>query len=75
MSQATLKSAEYLALRLDPQEQLMLMERLARNLREMQPASMPQDLYGVWRGQFPENFDLDSALRQVRSEWQSEGEA
>jgi hypothetical protein len=67
MSQATLHTVEHLALRLDPEEQLALMEHLARHLRAAQSPPPPQDLYGVWRGKFPDDFDIDAALAEIRS--------
>lgn len=74
MSQAALKTVEQLALRLDPDEQLALVEQLAANLRRGVRPPPPQDLYGIWRGRFPEDFDLDAALRQIRSDWQRDAE-
>jgi hypothetical protein len=32
----------------------------------------PRDLYGIWKDGFPKDFDLDSALREIRGEWQKE---
>ena len=29
-----------------------------------------QDLYGVWRGRFPDDFNVDQALNEIRSSWQ-----
>ena len=34
----------------------------------------PRDLYGIWKEGFPPDFDLDSALREIRGEWQTEVE-
>jgi hypothetical protein len=31
-----------------------------------------RDLYGIWKDGFPKDFDLDSALREIRGEWQKE---
>ncbi|HZO88652.1 MAG TPA: hypothetical protein VFB38_09970 [Chthonomonadaceae bacterium] len=31
-----------------------------------------QELYGVWRDKFPPDFDLDAALKEIRSEWKEE---
>ncbi len=28
-----------------------------------------QPLYGVWRGKFPADFDLNAALKEIRGEW------
>lgn len=35
-------------------------------------APVPRDLYGIWRGSVPEDFDAESAIREVRQEWTSE---
>jgi len=32
------------------------------------------DLYGIWKDSFPKDFDIDTALREVRGEWQKEME-
>lgn len=37
-------------------------------------AKRPQALHGVWRGLFPEDLDLDAALKEIRSEWLKEWE-
>ena len=26
----------------------------------------PRDLYGIWKDGFPEDFDVDTALREIR---------
>ncbi len=36
--------------------------------------SKPSDLYGIWKDSFPRDFDIDTALREVRGEWQKEME-
>jgi hypothetical protein len=33
-----------------------------------------RDLYGIWKNGFPNDFDIDSALREIRGEWQKEVE-
>ena len=38
----------------------------------LSPATPPQDLYGIWKDKFPENVDLDAALREMRQEWELE---
>ncbi|MBI1765952.1 MAG: hypothetical protein HYR56_31490 [Acidobacteria bacterium] len=30
----------------------------------------PRDLYGIWRGQVDEDFDIDKALYEIRHEWE-----
>ena len=34
----------------------------------------PRDLYGIWKDSFPQDFDIDSALREIRGQWQREVE-
>ena len=34
----------------------------------------PRDLYGIWKDGFPQDFDVDAALREIRGEWQREVE-
>ena len=70
MTQATLTDVERLALQLGPKEQLALLEHLAGHLRRGGAAPVPKDLHGAWRGRFPDDFDIDSALRQIRAGWQ-----
>lgn len=31
------------------------------------------DLYGAWRGKFPEDIDLDAELKEIRQAWEKEG--
>jgi len=55
------------------EEQIAVVEHLARRLRQaVQKQKQPQDLYGVWRDRFPPGFDLDAALCDIRHEWEHE---
>jgi hypothetical protein len=69
MSQVSLASVEQLAMQLEPDEQLTLVEHLADGLRRHRTAQVPQDLYGVWKDRFPVSFDPEEALREIRSAW------
>lgn len=69
MGRAMLAAVEQLASQLEPEEQLALLEYVASNLRRGTASPSPQDLYGVWRGRFPEDFDVDSALQEIRTAW------
>jgi hypothetical protein len=71
---ASLIAVERLALQLRPDQQLVLMEHLARRLRTTAQTASPQDLYGVLRGRIPEDFDVDAALKDIRSAWQRDFE-
>jgi hypothetical protein len=42
---------------------------------ETSPAAKSfQTLYGAWRGKFPEDFDVDATLKEIRGEWLKEWE-
>jgi hypothetical protein len=32
----------------------------------------PEDVYGVWRGRFPVDIDVDGLLKEIRHEWEAE---
>ena len=34
----------------------------------------PRDLYGIWKDGFPQDFDIDASLHEIRGEWQREVE-
>lgn len=78
MSQTTVSTIERLIPELTFQEKLRIFERLAQQLRYTMPhqtkstpeLSKPQNLYGVWSNRVPDDFDLDSALHDIRQQWQ-----
>lgn len=73
MPPPTLADVESLASRLTPEEQLMLVEHLAQRVRQAGlSGKSPQSLYGLWKGHVPEDFDVDGALKEIRSEWLKE---
>ena len=51
-------------------ELLTLLEQIAQRLRQAEHP--PQALYGVWKGKFPEEVDIDDALQEIRSQWKKE---
>jgi hypothetical protein len=55
---------------LNRDELLTLIERIAQRLRQAE--RKPQPLYGVWKGKFPEDADIDDALHEIRSQWGEE---
>lgn len=58
---------------LSPSEQLKLVEHLAQRLRKRNLVQKkPRDLYGIWKGKFPEGVELDLLLKEVRDEWKKE---
>lgn len=72
MDRTSLDHVERLAFELPKQQQLELLEHLAAHLRGAIAAPARQDLYGAWKGKFPEDFDVDAALSEIRSGWQSD---
>lgn len=72
MSDTTLTRVEQLVDQLSFTDQLSLVEYLAQRLRQATLQKQPQDLYGVWRGRFPDDFDVESALGDIRRRWERE---
>lgn len=52
-------------------ELLLLIEHIARRLRQAEERP-PQPLYGIWKGKFPEDADIDIALKEIRQQWQGD---
>ena len=55
---------------LNREELLTLLETIAQRLRQVE--RKPQPLYGVWKGKFPEEANIDDALREIRSQWRED---
>jgi hypothetical protein len=84
MAQATLEEVTRLAEQLSAEEQRALVEHLSRRAPSgegeepaadaVPPAAgrPPKSLYGIWEGHFPEDFDVDAALHEIRHEWEKE---
>ncbi len=78
MSQTILHQVKQLADQLSFDEKLSLVEYLAQQLRQTETpiatahSKKPQDLYGIWKGKFPDDIDLDSLLHDIRHEWEKE---
>jgi hypothetical protein len=49
-------------------ELLALIEHIARRLRQSEERK-PQPLYGIWKGKFPQDADIDTVLKEIRSQW------
>lgn len=67
MQTAKQEQIETLLESLSREELLTLIERIAQRLRQAE--RKPQSLYGVWKGKFPEDADIDEALQEIRSQW------
>jgi hypothetical protein len=77
MDNITLEQVESLADQLSADEQKQLVDHLTRKAQNgiapVNPSPrQPVDLYGIWKGAFPENFDIDAALHDIRHEWEKE---
>ena len=73
MGETTLTHIEWLLDQLTFEEQIAVVEHLARRLRQaVQKQKQPQDLYGIWRDLFPADFDLEAGLSDIRREWERE---
>ena len=68
-----MKHIEALLEELSRDELLALIEYIARRLRQREERK-PQPLYGIWRGKFPEDVDIDATLKEVRQQWQQDFE-
>ena len=55
---------------LSREELLTLLEKIAQRLRQVE--HKPQPLYGVWKGKFPAEADIDAALHEIRTQWREE---
>ena len=70
---SVLEQVTQMADRLSPPEQLRLVEHLAKQLQtKTLEAKKPQSLYGIWRGKFPEDADIEADIREIRDEWKKE---
>ena len=68
---ANIRELERLALALPAEERRELIQRLAQSLSE-RSGSSGRDLFGIWRGRFPDSFDVDAALREIRGQWRDD---
>lgn len=76
MAEVTLQYVEQLVDQLSLEDQQRLSEHLTNKLCNGAPAAgaerKPQDLYGLWKGAFPEDLDVEAALYEIRHEWEQE---
>ncbi len=66
-----LLEVERLANELPPRDQLALIQHLASRLTVTIPVATatPVSLFGILKGQIPEDFDVEKAIREARDEW------
>ena len=61
--------------RMSEEEQLELISYIASNLKSSRRSQNSLDLEGFLVGKVDPNFDIDSALKEMREEWLKELEA
>lgn len=66
-----LEHIKHLAQNLTPEEKQVLARYLAEPDQESSPAR-PPSLRGDWSGVFPDDFDVDAELKEIRGEWKKE---
>ena len=71
MSPSNRDQIEALLEGLSSDELLGLIEHIAWRLRQSEERK-PQPLYGIWKGKFPEDADIDTTLREIRSRWRED---
>src|SRR5690349_21055705 len=81
MANTTLEQVLRLAGELSPGDPQTLAAHLTRKLHQTQKSGevkvqeehrAPQDHYGIWRGRFPDDLDIDGILHELRHEWEAE---
>ena len=56
--------------KLSPVEKIRLVKHLAQSLENAAlEKKKPHDLGGIRKGKFPEDFDVDKEIREIRDEW------
>lgn len=75
MSDSMLEQVMRMAQGLSLGDRMTLVDELAHGLGQESGADecrKSQSLRGSWSGNFPEDFDIDSALHEIRHEWEGE---
>ena len=76
MTGITLDYVEALAFQLSAEEQQLLAEHLTSQTKNGSAKNrvepLREDLYGLWRGKFPDDLDIEKGIREIRDEWKKE---
>ena len=73
MTQLTIEAVEQALDQLKPTEQWRILERLLFLLKQNDNRQrQPQDLYGIWKTGFSDDFDIDKELYEIRHAWEEE---
>ena len=70
MQSAKQEQVDELLARLSREELLTLLEQIAQRLRQAEHP--PKVLYGIWKGKFPQEVNIDDALQEIRSQWKED---
>lgn len=72
MSEVTFEQVTQLADQLPAHEQRKLIAYLTRRLAAPTTNRQPESLYGIWKGYFPEDLDIEAEIREIRDEWKKD---
>jgi hypothetical protein len=72
MGTTTFEDLTELVGQLSTEDKLRMVEYLAQSLREHQETGHRKDLFGIYRNLVPDDVDIDSALTEIRHDWQKE---
>ena len=72
MNSILAKKIDFLLGRMSEEEQLELISYIASNLKPSRKRRHPLDLKGFLVGKVDPNFDIDSAVKEMREEWLKE---
>ena len=67
-----LEHIKQLAGNLSSAEKEILAHHLVEANSDQQSSGKPQSLRGDWADAFPEDFDVDAELKDIRNEWKKE---
>jgi hypothetical protein len=75
VSESKLEEVNRLAQGLSLSDRMTLVDELSYSLGQESAYNerrKPQSFRGSWRGNFPEDLDIDSALHEIMHEWEEE---
>ncbi len=71
----TLQEVTVLTDKLSPVEKIKLVKHLAISLESVTlERKKPTSLRGIWKDKFPEDFDVEAEIREIRDEWKKKFE-
>lgn len=72
MSEVTFEQVTHLADQLPAQDLHKLIAYLEHRLAASAANKQPQSLYGIWKGYFPDDLDIEADIREIRDEWKED---